>query len=91
MQIITTNAPQAAPAVKGVPAATGILRAGFRQAIAACEAVRARHRTAKDHADKAEALLCVAGERAERRSPTLESRNTTARLATPATAPARSE
>jgi hypothetical protein len=27
MQIITTNAPQAAPAVKGVPAATGILRA----------------------------------------------------------------
>ena len=29
MQIITTNAPQAAPAVKGVPAATGILRPNF--------------------------------------------------------------
>ena len=63
---ITTDTLQAAPAVKGVPAATGILRAELRQAIAVCEAVRARHRTAKDHADKAEALLCVAGERAER-------------------------
>jgi len=52
MQIITTNAPQAAPAVKGVPAATG-----NPSRRTACEAVRARHRTAKDHADKAEALL----------------------------------